>query len=287
MGEGDGNEGPQEPEDKNWKKHARGVLQVAGAVPFVGGLFSAAAGYWSEHEQKRLNEFLKRWLGMMQDEIREKQRTIAEIAMRLDLHDEEISARVRSDEYQSLLKKAFRDWAGAESDKKQEFVRNILSNAAASRLTSDDVVRLFLDWLHDYSELHFLVVREIYNKDGITRAEIWDRLRKGRPREDSAEADLYKLLIQDLSMGHVIRQHRPTDAYGNFLRQPAQKSRGPASSTMKSAFDDDKGYELTALGKQFVHYAMNDLPPKLEYRAPDGAAAKAQERAMREETVDA
>ena len=67
------------------------------------------------------------------------------------LHDEEISARVRSDEYQSLLKKAFRDWAGAESDNKQKFVRNILSNAAASNMTSDDVVRLFLDWLHDYS----------------------------------------------------------------------------------------------------------------------------------------
>ena len=137
---------------------------------------------------------------------------------------------------------------------------------------------VFSKGMHDYSELHFLVIREIYNNDGITRAEIWDRLGKERPREDSAEADLYKLLIQDLSMGHVIRQHRPTDAYGNFLRQPAQKSRGPASSTMKSAFDDDKGYELTALGKQFVHYAMNDLPPKLEYRGPDGASEETQER---------
>ena len=287
MGEDDEKKGQQGPDERSWKKHARGAMQVAGAVPFVGGLFSAAAGYWSEHEQKRLNEFLKRWLGMMQDEIREKQRTIAEIAMRLDLHDEEISARVRSDEYQSLIKKAFRDWAGAESEKKQEFVRNILSNAAASTLTSDDVVRLFLDWLHDYSELHFLVIAEIYNNDGITRAEIWDRLGKGRPREDSAEADLYKLLIQDLSMGHVIRQHRPIDAYGNFLRQSAPKSRGTASPTIKSAFDDEKGYELTALGRQFVHYAMNDLPPKLEYHSPQGEADGTQEHQMNAETADA
>jgi hypothetical protein len=224
---------------------------------------------------------------MMQDEIREKQETIAEIAMRLDLHDEEISARVRSDEYQSLLKKAFRDWAGAESRKKQEFVRNILSNAAASSLTSDDVVRLFLDWLHDYSELHFLVISEIYNNDGITRAEIWNRLGKGRPREDSAEADLYKLLIQDLSMGHVIRQHRPTDGYGNFLRQPAPKSRGPASTTTKSAFDNEKGYELTALGRQFVHYAMTELPPKLEYHGPEEQAREPRGRQVQKETSDA
>lgn len=256
---------PIEPKGKKWHKAARGALQVAGAVPFVGGVFSAAAGYWSEQEQNRLNDFIKRWLGMMEDELREKQQTVAEIAMRLDLQDERIAERVRTEEYQSLVKKAFRDWAGAESYKKREFVRNILSNAAASDLTSDDVVRLFLDWLHSYSELHFLVIAEVYNNDGITRGQIWDRLRPARPREDSAEADLYKLLFHDLSTGHVIRQHRPTDASGKFIRQSAPKRRGTASSTLKSAFDDEKGYELTALGRQFVHYAMTEVPPKLEY----------------------
>ena len=34
---------------------------------------------------------------------------------------------------------------------------------------------------------------------------------------------------------------------------------------MVSAFDDGEGYELTALGDQFVHYAMTDLPVKLSY----------------------
>jgi hypothetical protein len=34
---------------------------------------------------------------------------------------------------------------------------------------------------------------------------------------------------------------------------------------MKSAFDDEEQYELTALGEQFVHYAMTDVPPKLEF----------------------
>ncbi|HEY9021347.1 MAG TPA: hypothetical protein VIN17_11885 [Paracoccaceae bacterium] len=257
---------PEEPKDENWKKVARGALQVAGAVPFAGGVFSAAAGYWSEREQGRLNDFLKHWIGMLKDELREKQTTIAEIAMRLDLHDEKIAERVTSDEYQALVKKAFRDWAGTESATKQEYVRNILSNAASAKLTSDDVVRLFLEWLHTYSELHFAVIAEIYNSDGITRGEIWDRLGKERPPENSAEADLYKLLFRDLSTGGVIRQHRQTDYLGNFIKKKRPKGTGPADPRMKSAFDDEEGYELTALGQQFVHYAMNEITPKIEYQ---------------------
>jgi hypothetical protein len=35
---------------------------------------------------------------------------------------------------------------------------------------------------------------------------------------------------------------------------------------MKSAFDEDEQYELTALGDQFVHYAMTDIPPKIEFK---------------------
>jgi hypothetical protein len=32
---------------------------------------------------------------------------------------------------------------------------------------------------------------------------------------------------------------------------------------MKSAFDTDEPYELTELGRQFVHYAMTDVVPRL------------------------
>ena len=82
---------------------------------------------------------------LMEDELREKQRTIAEIAVRLDVQDERISERVKSEEYQSLVRKALRDWASAESENKRKYVRNILANAASEQFTSDDVVSLFLD----------------------------------------------------------------------------------------------------------------------------------------------
>jgi hypothetical protein len=62
----------------------------------------------------------------------------------------------------------------------------------------------------------------------------------------------------------VIRQHRETDYWGNFVKKPSAK-KADASGTLKSAFDDEDKYELTKLGQQFVHYAMTDLPPKIEF----------------------
>ena len=60
---------------------------------------------------------MQAWLKMLQAEFDEKQQVICEVIARIDVHDEEIAKRVRSDEYQALLRKAFRNWAGAESAK--------------------------------------------------------------------------------------------------------------------------------------------------------------------------
>jgi hypothetical protein len=40
---------------------------------------------------------------------------------------------------------------------------------------------------------------------------------------------------------------------------------------MKSAFDNEEQYELTALGEQFVHYAMTEVPPKLDFDPMDSS----------------
>ncbi len=243
---------------------SRAALQaLGGVIPLIGGVLSAGAGYWSEQEQQRVNDFIQAWMKMLEDELKEKQQVLGEIIVRLDVYDEEISKRIRSDEYQALLKKAFRNWAGAESKTKREYIRNILCNAAAARLASDEVVTLFIEWLQRYSEFHFTVIGDIYRNPGATRAAIWSRAGSGPVREDSAEADLFKLLIQDLSTGHVVRQHRETDNFGNFRKAPRPASRGPASPVLTSAFEDGKQYELTALGRQFVHYAMTEVTVKI------------------------
>jgi len=257
------------PEEGNTPKVVRGVLQViGGAVPFAGGLFSAAAGAWSEKEQEKVNNFLQHWIKMLSDEIREKEKTIVEIMARLDIHDEEIAKRIEGKEYQSLLKKTFREWSGAESEEKRQYIRNILSNAAATKIASDDVVRLFIDWLKNYSEMHFHVIAAIYNTGGISRGEVWEKIGKQSVREDSADADLYKLLFRDLSTGSIIRQHKEKTWDGKFLKETPQKrtSGYTPSREMKSAFDREEKYELTDLGQQFVHYAMTDIPLKIDYK---------------------
>lgn len=248
------------------QKITRAGLDLASGIPGVGGIFSAISGAWSEHEQDQVNNFFRSWLQMLADEIKEKEKTVVEIMMRLDLQDEKIRERMKSLEYQALLKKAFRDWAAAESEQKRQIVRNILSNAAASDIVSDDIIRLFLDWIKDYSEFHIQVVSKIYNSGGITRADIWEQLGRGEVREDSADADLFKLLIRDLSTGGMIRQQTETDGDGNFLRdRPVKRPKGySVPRTRKSAFDDEDTYVLTQLGQQFVHYALTDLPVKIE-----------------------
>ena len=139
---------------------------------------------------------------------------------------------------------------------------NLLTNAAGTSLCPDDLVRLFIDWLDHYHEAHFKVIAEIYKNRGCTRADIWANVYGRRVAETSAEADLFKLLIRDLSTGSVIRQHRPTDGYGNYLPKPKKPRTGRARA-IKSAFDDEEPYELTQLGEQFVHYAMNDVVKRI------------------------
>jgi hypothetical protein len=114
-----------------------GLQLVAGAVPGLGGLLSAASGAWSENEQEHVNRVFKQWLQMLEAELQEKSRTIIEIMARVDMNDEKIRARIESPEYQALLKKAFRNWQNVDSESKRQKARNLLSNAAGSSLVTE------------------------------------------------------------------------------------------------------------------------------------------------------
>lgn len=262
------NTNDQEAKNGSLPKITRGLLNVAGgAIPFAGGVLSAASAAWSEHDQDRVNEFLKYRQQMFEKELAEQLETINEIMQRLAKIKRDVSERIKSTEFQGLVEKCFRNWSDINSKAKREFIRNILVNAAASTESSpDEVVRLFIEWINQYSELHFQVISCIYHhQDGISRGNIWQEIGKTTAREDSAEADLYKLLIRDLSTGGIIRQHRPTDYNGNFVKTTSKKSKG-STRTLESAFDTFKQYVLTELGQQFVHYAMSDISTKIEHK---------------------
>lgn len=243
-------------------KVARFALACLSGIPFVGGAIGGTGGAWSEAEQDRFNRILTAWLKLQEDELKEIGQTLMEVMARLDKTDPEVEKRIQSPQYLSILKKAFREWSAAESEEKRILIRNLLANAAGTKLCDDDIVRLFIEWIDRYSEAHFKVIKAVHQNAGSTRAEIWEQIHGEEVREDSAEADLFKLLIHDLSVGHVIRQHREKDYNGNFIKSPRKRMQRP-NLYLKSAFDDDKEYELTELGRQFVHYTMNEIVSKI------------------------
>lgn len=243
---------------------ARFLLACFSVIPTVGGAIGGIGGVWSEKEQARVNDIFAAWMKLYEDELKEIGKTLFEVIMRLDKDNPEVLQRIESPQYLSLVKKAFRDWSAAESEEKRILIRNLLANAGSvPQLCSDDVIRLFIRWIDIYDEAHFKVIRAVYNNQGLTRRGIWEIIDGKQVREDSADADLFKYLVNDLSQGHIIRQHREVDYYGKFIKQaPAKRGTGN-SGAYASAFDNDKQYELTELGTQFVHYTMNEIVPKI------------------------
>lgn len=248
-------------------KYVRFVLAVLSSIPWVGGLLSAMSGFSAEKGQQKINELQKLWIQEHQEKTEDLAATIHEVIDRLDGFGDEIEDRLQSPEYLSLVKKAFKSWDDADTQEKRELLRKLITNAAASaHLVPDDLIRLFINWINQYHETHFMVLREIYQNPGITRGQIWGKIYGERVAENSSEADLFKYLISELSIGHVIRQERQTDESGNFLRNkpnPRPKG-GNARTTMESAFEDTKSYELTELGARFVHYVLDDVVPRIE-----------------------
>lgn len=244
------------------RRYARFILAALSSVPWVGGLLGATASMHAEVDQGRTNNLHQQWLEEHQRRLVDLGKALAEIAARLEQLGETVTSRVESDEYLALVRKGFRAWDNADTEAKRRLVQRLLANAGAVNITTDDVVRLFIDWIERYHEIHFAVIREVHRNPGATRRSIWAAIRGTQPRDDSADADLFRLLIHDLNVGRVIRQHRETNYHGQFVRKAPVK-RGTSSGTMKSAFDDEDEYELTELGAQFVHYAMSEVVPRV------------------------
>lgn len=238
-------------------------LAALGSIPWVGGFLSAAASLKTEGDSLKQNSIQTQWLEEHQQKISLLKETLESIQKRFESIGESIDQRIQSEEYLGLVRQAFRSWDESATAEKRKYIANIIINSAGARVCSDDVVRLFLDWVELYHESHFSVIKEIFKNPGSTRYEVWTSLYGDTPREDSAEADLFKLLIRDLSTGGVIRQERDVNQLGQFIRKTPSRRRTGFASTMESAFEDSKPYVLTDLGKQFVHYTMNEVVARI------------------------
>lgn len=248
-------------ESKNKEAYIKIFGAALSSIPWFGAFLNAALEINNDSKKNKQNHLKDFWIEEHANKINNLSNTLSEIVIRLEQFPQEINERLQSEEYLQLVRKAFRIWDNSDTIEKRELVQKLLTNAGASKLVQDDIIRLFLDWIGLYHEVHFEIIRQVYNNK-VSRSKIWNELNGSIVREDSLEADLFKLLIRDLSTGGVIRQVKKKDFQGNFIKDKPTKKTG-TSALFKSAFDEKDEYELTELGRHFVHYTLNDLVSRI------------------------
>jgi hypothetical protein len=240
--------------------YTRFAIAALGSVPWIGGMIAGGAALHAEKEQGRINKNIELWLKEHEDKLHALYSALSSIAQGIDKLGEDAKQRIQEEDYLNLVKKGFRVWDKAETNDKKELVQFLLKNAAGTSVSDDDIVRLFIDWIDKYHEAHFGIIRAIYKNPGISLRGIWNEIGNIEiPRENSSSADLYRMLIHDLSTGRVIRQKREVNSLGQFMKKSRKGVKAPASDVMKSSFDNTDHYELSELGQEFVHYVLQDV----------------------------
>lgn len=246
--------------------YSRFAMAALGSIPWVGGFIAGSASYHAEKEQGRINENIQTWMQEHEQKIQSLYSTLISIAERIDELGDEAKSRIQEDAYLELVKKGFRTWDNAETEDKREHIKRLLTNAAGTSVTEDDIIRLFIDWIDRYHESHLEIIRAVHQNPGISLRGIWEELGNSGelPKENSSSADLFRMLIHDLSTGRVIRQERKTNHLGQFLKKSRKGKRFPSSNVMKSSFDAIDRHELTELGQEFVHYVLSESVSRIE-----------------------
>lgn len=247
-----------------WGKYTRVAMAALSGIPWVGSLIGAAATLSAENAQQDVNKVMFLWVQEHEVKLRELGLTLKQVFERFESFGDRIKERIESEEYISLVRKTFWLWDHMETMEKKEMLRKLITNAGGVAIVQDDWVRMFLEWIEKYNELHFRVIAEVHNHPNITRKNIWLNIKGNIPKDNSAEADVFKLLMDDLTTGRVIRQYRETNEYGEFYKQSRKGvSRAPSSDVMKSPFDDEDPYVLTELGQGFVRYVLSELTTQI------------------------
>lgn len=253
-------------EQDKWTKYSCFVANAVSVMPWLGQVLANTATSYDENEQGKAQGLFEEWNKVHKEKLDRLLTALDDMANRLDSVYDRYQNRIESDEYLGLVRCAFKSWDTSESIEKQQYVINLISNAVASHLCPDDQVRLFNDWLDKFHEIHFKVVQAIYQGNGITRLRIWLQISDVLPKEGTAEADLFKLVIDDLTTSGVIKQYHPTTYDSRIVRQAndgkAGESESSENASEESVFENTKPYQLTELGSQFVYYTMNQVVKK-------------------------
>jgi hypothetical protein len=122
-------------------------------------VLAAAATFKFDEADVRHDALRNQWLEEHHHKLNLLRSTLSEVFGRIQSLGEEINDRLESQEYLGLIRKAFRQWDQADTDEKRKLIVQLITNAAGTRVCSDDILRLFLDWIETYHEAHFAVIR--------------------------------------------------------------------------------------------------------------------------------
>src|SRR5258707_5475252 len=155
------------------------LMAAIGSIPWVGGLLSALASIPGDEKSAQSDDLRTEWLEEHQAKLSNLKDTLEEISTRFPALGPTIDDRIQEPSYLALVRQSFRTWDKAETSDKRQYVANLLTNAAGTRLCSDDVLRLFFSWLGPYHQAHFIVIPQIFWEPRISPDEGLSRIHRG------------------------------------------------------------------------------------------------------------
>jgi hypothetical protein len=237
---------------------ALGIAALDG-IPWVGAIPAAIKAVRDEELQGVQRRIIAQWLTLHEDRLGLLARDLDWVVDRIEELGEQALRRAETPEFLQLVRKAFAGWDQADTDEKRSYYRRLLANHAAAPLTSDEVARLFIEWIGRYHEVHFRIISHVFNHRGCTKRSLGISLFGGRlPADASSAAGLFRELWRELNMGGIVRQARDID-HGSFLKKGRKPTRGTSGSPyVDTSFDDEDEQELSELGSEFVSYVLTD-----------------------------
>jgi hypothetical protein len=121
------------------------ILAALGSIPWVGGFIGAAATYMAELHETKGDTLHGQWLEEHARKIAMLVRSLQDIERHFESLDGQVDARIQSDGYLALVRRAFRVWDRADSDEKRDAGGTVI-RAGHRQLPLAEILRLIAHW---------------------------------------------------------------------------------------------------------------------------------------------
>lgn len=204
---------------------------VLEAMPWVGSY----KGKEQSQSHTRPPMIYKIWEDAEKRQVTDFGNHINDIFSRFDGLYENISKRLTDPGYLNIVNTAFSLWSFFREAEKIRCIKNLIVNAAATRLCSDEILIQLVKWLSDFQAMHFNILKEMKQNSIMPYEHIEKTILKGKGNSKTPEAYYCKSALNDLIFKGLIEKDKE-----------------------KSAMF------LTSLGSQLIYYSMETTVRRIE-----------------------